>query len=214
MPVPAASLLDWIATDLPAAQATLRPPAFEEALAEVGEVLGHPLPAGLAALYRAHDGQDQAPMRASVFEGFRWLPLAECLAERAVYAEVAAEVRRDYPEAAPWAASWLPFAGDGLGNAWVVDLASGRVFEFDHAEGEVAELGDSFEAFLDGYLASFAAGERVIDQALGVVRPPGPSTPPAPAPPVSPRRRAVGLVLLAVYVIALAAFVITLELRR
>jgi cell wall assembly regulator SMI1 len=206
-------LLDWIATSLPAARATLRPPASEDALAEAREVLGHPFPAALEALYRAHDGQEPARMHACIFEGFRWLPLAECLEQRALYANVIAEVQREYPETPSWSPAWLPFALDDLGNAWVVDLASGRVLEFDHAEGEVAQLGDSFEGFLDGYVASFASGERFVDPKLGAMRRPPPAVPGTPQP-ISPRRRAIGLLLFAVWMIALVVFAFWLELRR
>jgi cell wall assembly regulator SMI1 len=206
-------LLDWIATSLLAAQATLRAPATEEDLARVGRALGHPLPPPLVSLYQAHDGQEQGRMHTCIFEGFQWLPLATCLAQRDMYDQVIRGVQREHPSTPGWGAGWLPFAVDDLGNAWVVDLASGRVFEFDHAEGEAEALGDSFEAFLAGYLASFASGERLIDAKLGVVRRAAPPAPPA-APEVSPRRRVVGLIVVALYVVALVAFVVWLEANR
>jgi cell wall assembly regulator SMI1 len=208
-------LFDFLAANMKDAHATLRAPLDDAAIRAAELKLGRTLPPAFAALYREHDGQEQGRMLTCVFEAYRWLPLAECLDERERLTEVLDEVREDFPEQERWDAAWLPFAADDLGNVWAIDLASGAVFAWDHDSDARPRLGESFDLFVTGYIASFARGERIIDPRLGAMRKhdrdPAPGLRPAH---VSRRTRIIGIAVIAAYVIAMAVFVVMLERCR
>src|SRR5262249_22116451 len=112
--------------------------------------------------------------------------------------------------------AWLPFARDVLGNNLVVDLASGEVFFFDHAEGRGDGHGEQFDAFLREYVQSLESGENIVDPRLGVVSKEPPRIAPAPITPpqLSRTKRIFGIAGVVIYVLGFIALVVWFELRR
>lgn len=155
---------------MPEAHASLRGGASETVIERIEKELGRTLPDSLKAAYRRHDGQAMGRLRTAIFDSYRLMSLDEALEMRRMNTEVLEDVRREFPEAEPWVSAWLPFADDGLGNALVVDLERGEVFEWDHAEGRGEPLAASFEAYVSEFLRSLESGERVVDAELGVMQ--------------------------------------------
>lgn len=66
-----------------------------------------------------------------------------------------------------WDAGWIPFAEDGGGNLYCVDLCPGargrcgQVIQWEMHAGPFGPIAPSFEGFLDGYMAQMEAGELV-----------------------------------------------------
>jgi cell wall assembly regulator SMI1 len=208
-------LFEFLATRMEPAHATLREACDDRAIAEVETKLGRRLPRAFVALYREHDGQDEAAPPACVFESLRWLPLGECLDARTRMIEVLDELRRDFPNVEPWHADWLPFAADGAGHVWALDLASGAVFAWSHDRDDRLRLATSFDAFVVEYVTSFARGERVVDPKRGATRtrPRGLSDEARRAP-IENRRRVVALSVVLAYAIVIAICAVVVDRCR
>lgn len=207
-------LFEWLEKSRPEVFATLCAPAAADIVERVETELGVSLPPALVRLHREHDGQLQGRMATCVFEAYRWLPLDESLAERRMWIDVLAGVHREFPESSPWTPTWLPFARDDLGNVWVVDVATGCVFPFEHDEGASAPLAASFEAFLADYVRSFETGERVLDPKLGAMTRAALQHPVRTEPVVDPKRRRRTIAFLALYGLIFVLFIVWLESRR
>lgn len=80
----------WIAASAPEHHAGLRPGLDDAALDAAQARLGLPLPAALRTLYRWHDGGEAF--------GLWFLPLHELEAERASWADIAADPMTDLDE--------------------------------------------------------------------------------------------------------------------
>lgn len=128
------------------ADAFLNPPATPEAIADAESRIGFALPEDLRDLYLIADGQkdsfeirDPSPGRLvmPLFGGYDFVPLDRALREYRTWMEVYEEgggaaagpdslvtvregdpVHPDY-----WRPGWFPFAVDGGGNAYAVDLS-------------------------------------------------------------------------------------------
>lgn len=200
-------LLAWVDEHHARAAETLRSPATDAAIEEAR------LPEALAALYRAHDGQEDGAMTSSFFDdAFRWLPLERGKELGAMVREVVANVRVEFPEAEPFRETWLPIGGDDLGNLLVVDVEADEVFPWFRDEGRIEGApSESSADFVAGYLERLRSGERVVHPKLGVIdaNPPPPVSHPAPPPPKKGVLLAIALGLL-----ALLLFVAWLEATR
>lgn len=193
-----AAWADWLAflSSLGfAAEAHLRPPATEAELAGVEAEIGFALPADLRALYLLADGQtelrtieDPAPGTtvAPLFGGYEFVSLSRATADYHVWEDVLNDwpqghdphafitLRAGDPPVARkyWQRGWLPFAIDGGGNAYAVDLSPppggtwGQVIVIGSDEDERRVLAPSLAAFL----AEAAAREPIPDEEDGHVR--------------------------------------------
>ncbi|MEA2710899.1 MAG: hypothetical protein QOF78_3500 [Phycisphaerales bacterium] len=139
---------------------SLRKPASAKAIAEFEAKTKLKLPAGLVAIYRLHDGQDEGAANEALdgetiesglfpsLEGngdlpFLLVPLKE-LATRTRGSQMPGFTK-----------GWLPFGDNYGGDNIVLDLASkdpkkrGRVLQFNHEYGCAAELAPSFDVYLE-----------------------------------------------------------------
>jgi cell wall assembly regulator SMI1 len=160
-----------------AADAHLRPPTTEAALVAAEAEIGFRLPDDLRALYLHADGQvdigtvtDPAPgtIVTPLFGGYEFVPLEKALDDYRVWDDLIDDwnagddpnfcitlragdppVAREY-----WRRGWFPFAIDGGGNAYAVDLAPveggtwGQVILTGSDEDERRVLAPSLTAFL------------------------------------------------------------------
>lgn len=141
----------WLAAHAPAEELRLRPPV--EPIEEV--------PPPLRLLYRVADGQ-VGP--SALFDGYRFLTLADARAEKAMMDRLAKDEGWDE---AWWSARWHPFASDGMGQLLVVDDEA--VIEFLHDDDPRPVLARSVEDYLEDFVTSLETGERVFDAKIGVV---------------------------------------------
>ncbi|HEY5721939.1 MAG TPA: SMI1/KNR4 family protein [Allosphingosinicella sp.] len=160
------------------ADSHLHPPATLEAIAAVEQEIGFALPDDLRGLYLKADGQkdpfeirDPSPgtLVMPFFGGYDFVPLERALSEYRNWMEVYEEggagsdasfhdmvtvrsgdpVHREY-----WRPGWFPFAVDGGGNAYAVDLSPapggqyGQVILIGSDEDERRVLAPSLGAFL------------------------------------------------------------------
>ena len=160
------------------ADAHLNPPAAPEAIARAEAEIGFRFPDDLRALYLRADGQrdtiriaDPAPGKLvmPLFGEFEFVPLSEALRDykgwKDLYDEDASSatfneritVRAGDPvHAEYWRPGWFPFANDGGGNAYAVDLSPAPGGRY----GQVILIGpDEYERrVLAPSLADFFAG--------------------------------------------------------
>lgn len=121
----------------------LNPPAAPGAVAALGDAIGFAIPDDLSQLWSHADGQidifsidDPAPgaIVSPLFGSYAFCPTEEALRQYRLWQDVRAQglsgvddaitVRGDDPVYAEyWRPGWLPFALDGGGNAYAVDLS-------------------------------------------------------------------------------------------
>lgn len=165
----------WMAADAPEHHAGLRPGLDDEALDATQARLGLPLPAALRTLYRWHDGGEAL--------GLWFLPLHELEAERASWADIAADpmtaLDEDIVSHPPGAIrplyatpDWLPILNDGGGNVITLDLhpgpagTRGQVITAGPDEDDRYVLAPDLEAFLREYLRRVEAGRVTVRRAF------------------------------------------------
>jgi cell wall assembly regulator SMI1 len=207
-------LCTWAEANIPGLE--WRERASDETLAEAERTVGRPLPAALRSLYGRHDGQlVTTPSSQCIFEGYRFLSVAEAIDAWRECLRVDEEVAREHPESAgSFRREWFPFAEDSGGSHWCVDLETGAVLEvFEDFEVGRA-LGGTFEEFLRGYLRSFERGERIIDGTWGPRHSLEPIAPAPKSPPISRRRKAVVVGAMVLYFALILLFVLWLERGR
>jgi cell wall assembly regulator SMI1 len=172
-----AALLAWLAflSSLGVDMRThLYPPASAARIAVAEAAIGHAFPEDLRALYRFADGQltpeesDRRHPGAAVtafFGDYAFSTLEEALAAYRSWAEVRAELgvspdqgitarAGDPVYAEYWRSGWFPFASDGGGNFYAVDLSPapggsyGQIIVIGRDEDERRVLAPSLSAFL------------------------------------------------------------------
>jgi hypothetical protein len=152
-----AALLDRLAARFPEAHPVrLRPPADAAVWGRHAERFsGH-----ARRWFSVTDGQDG---RRPAIDGYRFESLADALQ----VVEVSDELRAE-PEGYWVEPSWLPIAGDGAGQHFMIDDDDGRVLAVAHDDDAVAVLADSPEAWLEDLLAAHASGALVFHPTFGL----------------------------------------------
>jgi cell wall assembly regulator SMI1 len=172
-----AALLAWLAflsslgVDM---RSHVYPPASAARIAAAEAGIGHAFPEDLRALYRFADGQlspeetercHPGAAGAAFFGEYEFFPLADALGSYRAWAEVSAELGAsadqgitaragDPVHAEYWRPGWFPFASDGGGNFYAVDLSPapggsyGQVIVIGRDEDERRVLAPSLSAFL------------------------------------------------------------------
>lgn len=148
----------------------LRPPADEDALRRLAEVLGQPAPDELAALLRVADGQGGDPQEAGPLNFHRFLGVDEIVALHTMLDEVVGDLAGPVEQPAAysrtvWSPGWVPFLADE-GHAYLVDTVPGesgvvgQVFFRPNVPDLDEPKADSLVAFLDRVTALVEAGDR------------------------------------------------------
>jgi cell wall assembly regulator SMI1 len=171
----------WLAAHARYLLRDLRKGAEPPVLAKVEAQIQRSLPETLRAFYAVHDGQmSQCPQ--GLFYSLRFMPLARVLEAQRVWAELVdindelAHAMRSSPSRyiKPVYANplWIPFADDQSGNHLGVDLdpnaegSDGQVIVFGRDENRKRLVAQSFEDFIDIFVAQLEAGNFVIQEKI------------------------------------------------
>jgi cell wall assembly regulator SMI1 len=147
----------WLAAHRPSYLARLAPGASIDAVAG--------MPAGLAALYRWHDGQVHSGDSFLVRHWF--MPLAQA---RAQQRDIAKDRDADGYGPEWWSDDWLPFLDDGQGNLTCLDATSGKVLLYFGDSEERNDLAPSLDVFFGTLVDALEAGHfRLDDEGRAVV---------------------------------------------
>jgi cell wall assembly regulator SMI1 len=177
--------LRWLGTAVPAAAATLNPPADDVAIAALTRVTGQPLPEAVLAGWRRHDGEP-GDTGVGVLLGFDWLSTTAVRRHWTEWAQLRADnSAQDMAELSTFATSdpagairteythpgWIPlYAWPYEANYVGLDYApgpagrAGQVINFGRDFDDKKVLAPDFDTFL-GWLAAQAATGRLRPQA-------------------------------------------------
>lgn len=128
----------------------VRPPASAEDVAAITSTLRYPIPACLASLLLAHDGEDpDSDGVAALGRGLRLLSSTEIIEQYRRWQKLSNEKRAlaNDPGLGQIHDNQIPFAIDEHGTPSFLDALTGHVFELDE-EGQLADLGRGLEEFL------------------------------------------------------------------
>lgn len=155
----------WYAANLPRPEYGFNPPATDDQIDEIEQLIGLKSPQSFRDLYRWHDGEHDD--RCGHIYGLPLLPLEEVVAEHQLWQETLEDIDGDryaipggsWPEGAVDPAyinrGWLPFTHDGGGNSIGLDFDPwpagriGQVIIFGRDEEVKVVLADSLGQFLD-----------------------------------------------------------------
>lgn len=160
-------ILNWLAAHKKARAVlpSLRAPAAEKDLAAFEAKAKRPLPAGLAAIYLLHDGQDEEAANellsggGSIESGL--FPSIEGEDDLPFLLVPLKELRRNIRSRMPgFRDGWLPF-GDNYGGDNIVLDPGGRVLQFNHEYGGAYVLAPSLEAYL-AHIADGLEGKKIV----------------------------------------------------
>jgi cell wall assembly regulator SMI1 len=153
---------------------------LEEELVQAEATLAVTLPEDFKASYRIHNGG------VSLFVGMSesFLPLADVVGDWFVYQDLKehqsgwaetppgflTDPERKRPPIQPvwWHEKLIPFATDGAGNTWCVDLDPtpggqvGQIIDWDHEDGPTRVLFPSFQALLSQLAHDLEAGKYLF----------------------------------------------------
>ncbi|MEV4418236.1 ankyrin repeat domain-containing protein [Catellatospora sp. NPDC049609] len=176
-------IVAWFATNAPPAAARLeaaRGGANSTEIASVEATIGVRLPAEFRAylrLFGGVDGLDIAEYDGLSMRGAlrTWQGLEELRTEGtfAAWAPRAVEADNGYVRFTWWHPGWLPFAQDGGGNLFCIDLdpaesgAFGQVISWEIHAGPAGPVLPSIEDYLRRYLDRLRAGEYHFNPATG-----------------------------------------------
>ena len=149
----------WLKAHRPAMHATLRPGASAVDLEQLGKALGQPVPDGLAAWLRWHNGQGEE-VPCSLVGSFSLLSAAEIAEELA---------ERQAGTDGPWQAGWIPLLSDFSGDLVCLDTTRPGlpVVETWRGRCDAEDAAPSLDAYLEHLLHDFEAGLYAEDEERG-----------------------------------------------
>lgn len=173
----------WLQENAPAWK-PLKKGATAKQLEAAQAALGLELPEDVRESYRVHNGSDEAgffpsneaagyylmTLSEAVQDWKRWKSLAEAGEFERVRPKADKGIRGDW-----WNAAWVPFASNGGGDHYCIDLApaaggkKGQVITMDHESGEHKLLGDSLRQWLGRFANDLEDGRYRYDEKEGLV---------------------------------------------
>ncbi|MFC3848826.1 SMI1/KNR4 family protein [Corynebacterium hansenii] len=134
------------------------PPATDEDLAHVAEVIGAPLPDDIVASLKIHDGIDVETVNDAMREGKElpfggWIMSCRDIATDWAGWKGVYDAENDEWNDRWWTPNLVPLVSDGGGNSVCVDLTTGQLMNMDH---ELGPLEYEFKTWAE-YLAAVAA---------------------------------------------------------
>jgi cell wall assembly regulator SMI1 len=171
----------WLKANAPRWK-VLKKGATEEQLAKVEAKLGFALPRELRESYLIHDGSDDAGFFPTREVGYYLMPLAELEADWNMMKELleAGDLEDGKAKGDPgvrgewWNVGWIPFASDGGGDYWCIDLApakggkKGQVIAHAHDAGKRKLLAPSLRQWLARFADNLEAGKWRHDEDEGL----------------------------------------------
>jgi cell wall assembly regulator SMI1 len=162
-----ARLATWLEANAPEVASAQSPGASDEELATFEKELGTPLPPGLRALYRWHDGG-----RGSLIGNRMLMSLADVAKTRQTMNKLVDDGA--FKTSNWYRKTWVPFLHNGAGDHVCWDPRGsfsgepGQVLEFWYAEHERKVLAPSFDGWLTALVESMEAGVWRLDSDEGV----------------------------------------------
>lgn len=179
-------IVAWLQANAPSALAQLQGPAAAHQLDEIALQLGVQLPADFRAFYQLVDGAEDSGLFPSNDDwdemAFSPLALTEVIQEWTMLKDLVAigQFADQKPQSAAgiaadwWNWAWIPFAGNGAGDYYCIDLAptatgvSGQVISHSHESGKHVVLAPSLAAYLAALADALAAGQLEYDEDYGM----------------------------------------------
>ena len=184
----------WLNEHAPEAARSIGPPVDENEIATAEAVLGFGLPDELKDFYRLVGLKRDATELPSICPGvdpdmdysFYILTVEEMLNEWKGMKELLEAGDFDPPDCEPehtdagvaevwWSTKWVPFAADGGGDCFVIDLgpveggAVGQLVTHSHETGEHYILAKSLTDYLSGIADGMESGKYSYDNEEGVL---------------------------------------------
>ena len=160
--------------------------ATDAQVAKAEKALGLKLPVEVKASYRRHNGSDDHgffPDHAGADVSWYLLPLSAMVGEAEEWAELLDD--GDFDDSKPtadrgvrreaWNKKWVPFAGNGGGDCWCLDLAPaaggtrGQVICVSHEMAPREVLAKSFREWLGAFAVALEAGAYRYEEGEGLV---------------------------------------------
>lgn len=153
---------------------------------ELEKVIGKKLPADFVESYLIHNGQEEGEERLTLIQGQYLLPVKWIIKGWKTRKEIMEQILRETgdnqvtsdPEDGIkddwWNPFWIPFTYDGSGNNICIDLdpapggTYGQVITWYHDSGYRELYADSFEDYLDFYIAGLERGKYVFIKDVGL----------------------------------------------
>jgi cell wall assembly regulator SMI1 len=179
----------WLASYAPITLDGIRPPASPAQLAAAATALHLQFPDDVRQLYQITDGMDPAAVSSGIFPaGDEWdmafslLPLEQIesvweiqreLLEIGDFTGLEAEASEEVANSW-WNVKWVPFAGNGSGDYYCIDLAPtatgtvGQVIGHSHEYGERKKLANSLAEYLNSLADLLEANRLLYDQQYGI----------------------------------------------
>ncbi len=167
----------WLGTHWPEGLADLNPPATDQQIAELEQVLGVQLPPDYVACLKVHNGQKLDA--GGLFDAGEFLSTDEVRRQWSIWKELLGEFVDITSDPAPgvkddwFNAQWIPFTHDGGGDHLCLDLdpaeggTRGQIITMWHDEGSRDLLADSFGDWFAGYVGAVCAGKYAFSDDYG-----------------------------------------------
>lgn len=171
----------WLGVHAPDLLADLQPGATEQAIQQTETFLGVQLPEDFKAVYRRHNGQDEASDW--LFNGREFLSLERIQEEWQVWKELLDGGDFDHSASEPdtgirtdwWHAQWIPITYDGAGNHDCLDLAPaeggtvGQIIEFWHDDPDRKVLAESYGTWFAAFVLACESGQYIYSEEYGSI---------------------------------------------
>ncbi len=178
----------WLEEHAPDKADLIQGPAESEELASAQELFGIELPADFRELYQTMNGSD--PEGADVgaypstddFEEMSFCPMALEKVIREWKMQLAGENDDDRPDETSdgvlvkwWDKAWIPFAGNGAGDYYCIDMAPtatgtrGQVITHWNETGSHKILAPSLSVYLSNLADALERGDCEYDEMFGVI---------------------------------------------
>lgn len=179
-------IVAWLQEHAPAALAQSQGPALAQQLDAIAAQVGLPLPDDFYTFYQLINGAEASGIFPSTDDwdqmAYGPLSLAQVVQEWQMQKELLemGDFARLNPQAAVgvanvwWHPAWLPFAGNGGGDYYCIDLAptaegvKGQVITHAHESGKHTVLAPSLAAYLSNLADALEAGTLVYDEDYGL----------------------------------------------
>ena len=154
-----ARLTDWFnEADEYFIEETFNPPADEEALSELEELIGAELPADLKASLLVYGG--------CAFDTFQLIDQTWAL----LSAEAIAQFYRDFQESQDVDSSLLPIARSGGGDYLLLNAQTGELQKMVREGGDLSTLAPDYLSWLRSFCEEVESGSLEIDEGAGLYR--------------------------------------------
>lgn len=179
-------IVAWLQEQAPAALAQSQGPAAAQQLDAFATQVGLQLPADFCTFYQLLNGAEDSGIFPSTDDWDRMayspLSLAQAVQEWQMQKDLLemGDFAGQKPKSAAgvadvwWHPAWLPFAGNGGGDYYCIDLAptaagvKGQIITHSHESGQHTVLAPSLAAYLSNLADALAAGTLVYDDDYGL----------------------------------------------